>query len=73
MQESERVSNPLTVATACVFAKEEAPCLPHTQAGILYYARERQYRHIHADALELIRRHGPQPELVYWKAYSTFT
>ncbi|CAI8036176.1 Tetratricopeptide repeat protein 21B [Geodia barretti] len=40
------------------------------RAGILYYARERQYRHIYTSALELTRRHGSQPELVFWKAYS---
>ena len=40
------------------------------RAGILYYARERQYEHVYADVLELTRRHGTQPELTFWKAYS---
>ena len=42
-----------------------------SQAAILYYARERQYRHVYAEVLQLMQRHGAAPVLVFWKAYST--
>jgi len=43
---------------------------PHcTQAGVLYYARERYYRHVQTSVLEVLKKYGSDPVLLFWKAY----
>ena len=39
------------------------------QAGVLYYARERYYRHVQTSVLEVLKKYGSDPVLLFWKAY----
>jgi len=40
------------------------------QGGVVYYAREKYYHHIMTEILELQKKYGLEPILVYWKAFS---
>lgn len=39
------------------------------QAAVLYYARERYYRHVQTSVLEVLKKYGSDPVLLFWKAY----
>ena len=36
---------------------------------MLYYARERYYRHVQTSVLEVLKKYGSDPVLLFWKAY----
>ena len=44
-------------------------CKPQMQAAVLYYARERYYRHVQTSVLEVLKKYGSDPVLLFWKAY----
>ena len=39
------------------------------QAAVLYYAREQYYRHVQTSVLEVLKKYGSDPVLLFWKAY----
>ena len=39
------------------------------QSAVLYYARERYYRHVQTSVLEVLKKYGSDPVLLFWKAY----
>lgn len=46
------------------------PHWPHPlQGAVLYYGRERYYRHMQTSVLEAVKAYGPDPVLTFWKAF----
>ena len=43
--------------------------LTHTQAAVHYYAREKYYSRLQSAVLEVLKKYGPDPVLIFWKAY----
>ena len=39
-------------------------------SAVMFYAQERQYRHMHTCLLDLLRRFGSDPVLLFWRAFS---
>ena len=53
----------------CFMNAEYFSC--HLQSAVHYYARERYFRKVATSMLEVVKDHGSDPILVFWKGYST--